>query len=138
MTAANTVPHMFLMDEIEVTELIKMREYIKKVLKKNVTFMPFFLKAFSLAMLEYPMINAFYNPEKKPFEVKVCKNHNISIAIDSPSGLVVPSIKNVQNLSIFQIQDELNRLRKAADAAKITAADLFDGTVTISNIGYIY
>lgn len=50
------------MDEIEVTELIKMRNYIKKELKKNVTFMPFFLKAFSLAMLEYPMINGYYEP----------------------------------------------------------------------------
>ena len=45
---------MFLMDEIEVTELVKMRNYIKKELKKSVTFMPFFLKAFSLAMLDYP------------------------------------------------------------------------------------
>ena len=62
MTAANTIPHMFLMDEIEVTELIQMRNYIKKELKKNVTFMPFFLKAFSLAMLEYPMLNGFYEP----------------------------------------------------------------------------
>ena len=70
---------MFLMDEIEVTELVKMRNYIKKELKKNVTFMQFFLKAFLLAMVEY----------------KMCKNHNISIAIDSPSGLFVPSIKNV-------------------------------------------
>lgn len=95
MTAANSIPHMYLMDEIEVTELIKMRNYIKKELKKSITFMPFFLKAFSLAMLEYPMVNAFYEPATKPFEVKVCKNHNIAIAIDSPAGLVVPSIKNV-------------------------------------------
>ena len=95
MTAANTIPHMFLMDEIEVTELVKMRNYIKNELKKSVTFMPFFLKAFSLAMLEYPMINAFYDPANKPFEYKICKNHNIAIAIDSPNGLVVPSIKNV-------------------------------------------
>ena len=77
---------MFLMDEIEVTELVNMRNYIKKELKKNVTFMPFFLKAFSLAMVEY---------EKNPFEYKMCKNHNISIAIDSPSRLFVPCIKNV-------------------------------------------
>ena len=101
MTAAQTIPHMFLMDEIEVTELVKMREYIKKELKKNVTFMPFFLKAFSLAMLEYPIVNAYYDPKTNPFEYKICKNHNISIAIDSPSGLVVPSIKNVQNLNLF-------------------------------------
>ena len=103
MTAANSIPHMFLMDDIEVTELVRMRNYIKKELKKNITFMPFFLKAFSLAMLEYPMINAYYYPETKPFELQLCKNHNISIAIDSPSGLVVPSIKNVQSMNIFEI-----------------------------------
>eukprot|EP00828_Plagiopyla_frontata_P025187 TRINITY_DN321_c0_g2_i3.p1 TRINITY_DN321_c0_g2~~TRINITY_DN321_c0_g2_i3.p1 ORF type:complete len:582 (+),score=125.52 TRINITY_DN321_c0_g2_i3:174-1919(+) len=137
MTAANSIPHMFLMDDIEVTELVKMRNYIKKELKKNITFMPFFLKAFSLAMIDYPMINAYYEPETKPFELRMCKNHNISIAIDSPQGLVVPSIKNVQEMNIFDIQEELTRIRKSAEEAKVTANDLFDGTVTFSNIGNI-
>ena len=49
----------------------------------------------------------------------------------------MPSIKNVQDMNIFDIQDELTRIRKAAEEAKVTANDLFDGTVTFSNIGNI-
>lgn len=76
--------------------------------------MPFFIKTFSLALLEYPIMNSTYDPEK-PFEYTEIANHNISTAIDSPNGLVVPNIKNCQNLSLIDIQKELNRLREAAD-----------------------
>lgn len=56
--------------------------------------MSIFLKSFSLALKEFPVINATYNPEK-PFEYEIVENHNITVAIDSPFGLVVPNIKNV-------------------------------------------
>lgn len=56
------------------------------------------------------MINSSYDPEK-PFEYKIHKEHNVSIAIDTPKGLLVPNIKNVQNLSILEIHEELLRLR---------------------------
>ena len=58
--------------------------------------MSFLLKTFSLALSQYPALNSFYDVSK-PFEYTLIKNHNISIAVDSPKGLVVPNIKNCQN-----------------------------------------
>lgn len=98
--------------------------------------MPFFIKAFSMAMLEYPIINSHYDVSK-PFEYIQFASHNISIAIDSPKGLVVPNIKNCQNLSIIEINEELNRIRKASQDGRLGPKELFGGTVTLSNIGNI-
>lgn len=96
--------------------------------------MPFFVKAFSLALNEYPILNSTYDVSK-PFEYTTFSNHNISIAIDSPKGLVVPNIKNCQDLTILQIQEELNRIRKASQEGRLGPKELFGGTITISNIG---
>ncbi|KAI4187767.1 MAG: hypothetical protein LQ346_005433 [Caloplaca aetnensis] len=57
--------------------------------------------------------------------------------MDTPSGLLVPSIKNLQTLSIASIATELARLRALASAGKLTSADLTGGTITVSNIGSI-
>lgn len=102
----------------------------------SVTFMPFFIKAFSMALTQYPILNSSYDPTK-PFEYKTISSHNISIAVDSPKGLVVPNIKNCQGLSILDIQNELTRLKKLAEEGKMGGKDLFDGTITISNIGSV-
>lgn len=96
--------------------------------------MPFIVKAFSMSLTEFPIINSSYDVEK-PFEYTMIPNHNISIAVDSPKGLVVPNIKNCQNLSVLQIQQELTRLRKESEEGKLGPKELFEGTVSISNIG---
>ena len=96
--------------------------------------MPFLIKAFSVALTEYPKLNSLYDVTK-PFEYTQVSDHNITIAVDSPKGLVVPNIKACQNLSITDIQEEINRLRKEAESGRLGPKDLFDGTVTLSNIG---
>ena len=89
-----------------------------------------------MALTQYPILNSSYQASK-PFEYTNFKNHNISIAVDSPKGLIVPNIKNCQGLSVLDIQNELLRLRKLAEEGKMGGNDLFDGTITISNIGNI-
>jgi len=96
--------------------------------------MPFIIKAVSLALNDYPIINSWYD-SSKPFEYNIIENHNISFAIDSPKGLVVPNIKNVQNLSILEIHEEFQRLVKSAQAGTLGIKDLTEGTFNISNIG---
>ena len=54
-----------------------------------------------------------------PFEYITFNNHNISVAIDSPKGLVVPNIKNCQDLSILEIHEELNRVKKASQEGRL-------------------
>lgn len=92
MTEANTIPHLYLKEEIDITSLAEFREKIKK--DKNITFMTLLIKTFSMALLKYPIINSTYDVSK-PFEYTQHSSHNISIALDSPKGLVVPNIKNV-------------------------------------------
>jgi 2-oxoisovalerate dehydrogenase E2 component (dihydrolipoyl transacylase) len=75
--------------------------------------MSFFVKSFSLALNSFPILNSTYNPDK-PFEYITYDSHNITIAIDTPNGLAVPNIKNVQSLNILEIQDEINRLKKSS------------------------
>ncbi|KAL4488323.1 hypothetical protein ABPG72_019173 [Tetrahymena utriculariae] len=136
MTEANTIPHLYLKDEYDLTNLTLLREQIKKSQNQSITFMTFFIKAFSLALKEYPILNSLYDVNK-PFEYTLVENHNISLAVDSPKGLVVPNIKNVQNLSILDIQKEIKRLVKEGEAGTLGPKDLFDGSICISNIGTI-
>lgn len=97
--------------------------------------MPFFIKAISRALLQYPELNALVNEKSECVDVK--KEHNISLAMDTLEGLVVPNIKNVQNLSVFDIAKELNRLQALGKKSSIPPNDLTGGTFSISNIGIV-
>ncbi|XP_058515590.1 lipoamide acyltransferase component of branched-chain alpha-keto acid dehydrogenase complex, mitochondrial isoform X1 [Ochotona princeps] len=112
MSAALKIPHFGYCDEVDLTELVKLREELKPVaLSRGIklSFMPFFLKA----------------------------SHNIGIAMDTQQGLIVPNVKNVQICSVFEIATELNRLQKLGTAGQLSTTDLTGGTFTLSNIGSI-
>ena len=119
MTEANKVPHLYFNEVMDITQLDTMREKLKSSGLK-VTVMGIITKTFSLALSEHPRINSSYRVDKNQFEYTLHDNHNISLAIDTPNGLVVPNIKNVQNLSIMEIQQKLTELKKLADSAKLT------------------
>lgn len=138
MAATVSVPHFGLCDEIVVDNLIKVRQELKEMAtKKGVKFsyMPLLIKAASLALKEFPMLNAHYDDKANILIHKGA--HNIGVAVDSPNGLVVPNIKNVQNLSLLEIAQELNRLQEAALKSNVNKEDLVGGTFTFSNIGTI-
>jgi len=97
--------------------------------------MPFLIKSLSQALLEFPEINSSLSADLNNIIHR--KRHNVGIAVDSPSGLVVPNIKNVQELSIVQIAEELARLTNLARANKLSKEDISGGTITLSNIGTI-
>ena len=80
-----------------------MRKSLKESNKK-VTVMGILIKTFSLALKQYPIMNTLYHPETNPYEYSIHSSHNVSIAIDSPNGLVVPFIKGVNTLNLGDIQ----------------------------------
>jgi len=114
MTESRSIPFFTFQDEIDASNVMALRYLLKKS-HANLTLLPFFVKAASLAMTQYPIINSNFNPETdeegyiKEYVVK--RDHNFSIAIDSKDGLTVPNVKRVQEKSILQINNEIISLR---------------------------
>ena len=138
MNAANSVPHFGFSEEIIMDEVVKLRTFLKakaELYHIKLSYMPFIIKATSLALREYPILNAHANADGT--EVTLKASHNIGIAMNTPRGLIVPNVKNVQNKSIFEIALELNELQELGKEAKLGREHLTGGTFSLSNIGVI-
>lgn len=136
--SVRTIPHFTYAEEFDLTELRAMHKKLKaKYAEKGVklTLMPFFIKALSLAMKEFPIMNAQLNDEAS--EITYFEDHNIGMAVATKIGLMVPNIKGVQNMTLLQVADEVTRLTNAAREGKVAQADMKGGTITISNIGVV-
>ncbi|KAF7393291.1 hypothetical protein HZH66_009124 [Vespula vulgaris] len=138
MTQSLSIPHFVYSDECNITELIRYRNEVKDSLKEqgiSLSLMPFLIKAASKALQVIPELNGWLDEGKQC--IRVSEKHNIGIAMDTPEGLIVPNIKDVQNLGILCIAKELNRLQELGKKASISLADLTDATFSLSNIGVI-
>jgi 2-oxoisovalerate dehydrogenase E2 component (dihydrolipoyl transacylase) len=126
-----------------MTELIKLRLelketfIVKEMAKQDIklTMMPFFMKAMSLALKEFPVINSQVNEDCT--ELTYFNDHNIGMAVDSKVGLLVPNVKQVQTKSILDLAADITRLTNDARSGRVQSVDLKGGTITISNIGAI-
>ncbi|KAL9950303.1 hypothetical protein ACROYT_G042782 [Oculina patagonica] len=138
MTASLAIPHFGYKDEIILNELVRLRNHSKEsFLSRGVklSFMPMFIKAASMALLHFPILNSSVDPECENITFK--GSHNIGVAMDTQQGLLVPNVKNVQNKSVFDIAVDLNRLHQLGLTGKLSPDDLTGGTFTLSNIGSI-
>ncbi|WEW60704.1 2-oxoacid dehydrogenase acyltransferase [Emydomyces testavorans] len=141
MTKSLAIPHFLYADELSISTLSSIR---RKLLShptesQKISYLPFIIKAVSLALQHYPLLNSRVDTTTDPNKPALVmrSNHNIGVAIDTPTGLLVPNIKNVQARSILDIAAELTRLSTLARAGKLTPADLSGGTITVSNIGTV-
>ena len=131
-----SIPHFTVSDECTVDNLLAIKQTLSAQFAQadiKLTLLPFMVKALSLAMREFPIINASVSQDGEAIEYH--SSHHIGIAIDTPKGLIVPNIKDVQALSIYQIAQRIQELVKSAQHNQLSAEDLRGGTVTISNIG---
>ena len=134
--SASTIPHFNFSEDIDVTELLKLRQQLKPEAEargSRLTLMPFIMKAIALAVREYPILNSQINEDVT--EIHYQPNCNIGMAVDSKSGLLVPNVKHVGQLTLLEIADEVSRLTEAAREGRVSQDDLKGGTITISNIG---
>jgi pyruvate dehydrogenase E2 component (dihydrolipoamide acetyltransferase) len=132
------IPHFSLMDEVDVTSLVKMRDGLKAETEKmgvKVTYLPFVMKAIIAASRNFPMVNASIDDASQ--EVVYKKYFNIGFAADTPNGLVVPVIKDADQKSILQISQEIIELAKKARDGKLALDEMKGATVTVTNIGSI-
>ncbi|KAI0135513.1 2-oxoacid dehydrogenases acyltransferase-domain-containing protein [Daldinia grandis] len=147
MTRSLAIPHFLYADEIDFSQLVELRRRLNKVVSKSatdgqllkLTYLPFIVKAVSITLHQYPILNARVDvdPETSKPRLVHRSQHNIGVAMDTPSGLIVPVIKNAGAKSILSIAAELSRLQSLAAAGKLSPQDLSGGTITVSNIGNI-
>ncbi|RUR37384.1 2-oxo acid dehydrogenase subunit E2 [Vreelandella populi] len=134
--SATTIPHFHYGEEIDVTELLALRERLKPQADaqgERLTLMPFFMKALALAVAESPILNAQLNESGD--ELHYYPQCNIGMAVDGKAGLMVPNIKGVEHLTLLEVAREVGRLTAAAREGRVDQADLKGGTISISNIG---
>jgi 2-oxoisovalerate dehydrogenase E2 component (dihydrolipoyl transacylase) len=140
MTQALTIPTFTFSDDMNATSLLQLRKDAKAHID-GLTLLPFFIKALSLAMLEFPIVNSIVNPEKdsegliKEYIIK--KDHNFAIAIDSKEGLTTPNIKNVNLKTIKQINQDLKDLQYRSENNKLVKSDFEESTFSVSSVGNI-
>lgn len=167
MTASLEIPHMCYADEVNMNAILKCRRELKPLAESHgikLSLLPFAIKAASLSMKEYPVINSTLNKEQ--YKLTYRASHNIGVAMDTPRGLAVPVVKDCQNLSVMEIALELERLKKLvramfialcrdfdtfqhshvcffichslqASEGSLSEGDITDATFTLSNIGAI-
>lgn len=152
MTKSLAIPHFLYADEVDFTQLFRLRQRVNAGLARSVgeataeggvskiSYLPFVIKAVSLALNKYPVLNARVevpvDSAAKP-RVVYRSQHNVGVAMDTPAGLVVPVVRNVNGRSVLSIAGELVRLQGLAQAGKLAPSDLQGGTITVSNIGNI-
>jgi pyruvate dehydrogenase E2 component (dihydrolipoamide acetyltransferase) len=127
-----TIPHCTHFEEIDVTNILVIRELWKKR-KVNISATALFVKAISISLKDFPIFNARLN--EKEATIDLHEHHHIGAAIDTEDGLIVPVIRNAETKSLRDIHRDLKELTKKAQENKLTLSDITGGTFTISNVG---
>ena len=133
--AQNTAAILTTFNEVDMTELIKVRSEYKEFFEKKhgvkLGFMSFFVKACITALKEIPEVNA----EIENDDIIYKNYYNIGVAVGTDQGLVVPVVRNADQLIVADIEKEISNLGKKARDGKLSIGDMQDGTFTISNGG---
>jgi 2-oxoglutarate dehydrogenase E2 component (dihydrolipoamide succinyltransferase) len=133
--AKNSTAMLTTFNEVNMSPIMELRSKYKETFKKthevNLGFMSFFTKACCFALQEWPSVNASLDGENIIYH-QYC---DISIAVSSPKGLVVPVIRNAESLSMAEIEREVAQLAAKARDSKLTIEEMTGGTFTITNGG---
>jgi 2-oxoglutarate dehydrogenase E2 component (dihydrolipoamide succinyltransferase) len=131
----NTTAMLTTFNEVDMTRIMDIRKQFKDKFKEshgvNLGFMSFFAKACSIALSEWPTVNAYIDGD----QILYHDYADISIAVSTPRGLTVPVIRNVESLSMAEVEKAVVVLAGKARDSKLTAEDLQGGTFTITNGG---
>ncbi|KAI9275199.1 2-oxoacid dehydrogenases acyltransferase-domain-containing protein [Helicostylum pulchrum] len=148
MTQSLNIPQLGFKDDIEIDASTTYRLALNKHISAHpglypfakMTYLPIFVKCLSIALTHFPIMNAKLvgnQEDVNSMKISYRTSHNIGIAMDTPQGLIVPNIKDVQDKTIFEIASEIHRLSELGKKNAIPMSDLKGGTITLSNIGTI-
>lgn len=131
-----TAAHFTYVDEVDVTELVALREQMRALVEKKgvkLTYLPFIVKACVAALKEMPMLNGSLDDAKG--EIVLKKYYNIGIAAAVEDGLVVPVVHDADKKNLLEIASEIQRLADTARQGRLTPADIQGSTFTITSLG---
>jgi len=133
-----TIPHVTQFDEADITSLEAFRKQSNKEYEKEgvkFTMLSFIMKAVAAGLKKYPRFNSSLEPSG---ENLIMKNYfNIGVAVDTPDGLVVPVIRDVDTKSLVDISKELREISVKARDKKLKPSDMQGGSISISSLGGI-
>ncbi len=132
------IPHVTHTDEADITELEGYRKTLDSAAKEKgyrVTMLAFLMKASVVALKEFPEFNASLSPEKDALILK--RYYHLGVAVDTPDGLVVPVIRDVDRKGILELSQELGAISKRMREGQIAPADIQGATFSISSLGGI-
>ena len=133
-----TVPHFTYVEEVDATRLVDLRSALKGAAKQrgiSLSYLPFIMKALVRVFSDFPTVNATMDEDS--FTLNVRGEVNIGIATDTPQGLYVPVIKNVESKSILQLAHEVVAITERTRNGTATLDDFRGGTFTITSVGNI-
>ncbi len=134
----NEIPHVTQHDEVDITEMEKFRKSLRDLYtgeKISITPLAFIMRAVVKALKDYPNFNSSLDEKKEKIIYK--KYFHIGIAVDTPHGLMVPKIRDVEKKDITQLGIELKKVSELCKSMKIDKKELYGGSITISSLGGI-
>ena len=134
----HTMALVTLVDEVDMTELVLLREAFKGSAEKKgvkLTFLPFIIKAVIPALREFPYANSTL--DERNGEIVLKKRYNLGIAVDTPNGLMVPVLKDADRKDIFELSAEIEKLASRARSGELGLEEVQGSTFTITNLGSI-
>lgn len=132
------IPHVWQMDEADITELEEARNQLKgKAAKEGIKLTPlaFVLRACVKALQEFPQVNSSLDPSGQNLVLK--KYMHLGFAADTPNGLVVPVIRDADKKDIYELARDLAALSEKARTGKLSAAEMQGASFTVSSLGGI-
>ena len=133
------IPHVTNHDEADITGMEEFRNSLANMYTKEkmkITPLAFIIKALSVSLKKYPSFNSSID-EIESGKMTLKKYYHIGIAVDTPHGLMVPKLRNVDNKSITDIANELKKISNDCRNLKIDKKELFGGSMTITSLGGI-
>jgi 2-oxoisovalerate dehydrogenase E2 component (dihydrolipoyl transacylase) len=134
--AKRNIPHFAYVEEVDVTELEALRQYLNARLGKGApsfTYLPFLVAALTRVLVQFPQCNAVYDAERNMI-IRHRAVH-VGIATQTPDGLKVPVLRNAEARSLPELALEMRRLAEAARNNKATREELMGSTITVTSLG---
>ncbi len=134
----DTAAHYTYFEEVDMTALDDLRQQVKPLAEEKgvkLSYLPLIIKCLVPALKQFPILNSSVDDERQ--EIIIKHYYNIGIAVDTPDGLIVPVVKNVDQKTIWEIAAEIQDLAARAREGRLRLEDVQGGTFTITSIGNI-